>query len=240
MDNEFVQFNHVGKRFHGHTALTNLSFKLPQGKIIGVIGPNGAGESTMLKLMAGLLRPTSGEVLVGGKRSERRSSAHTAYFPEQGGSYPFYTVAQTIEYYNTVFSDFHYGKALEMIEFMQLDLKQRVGLLSKGNRTRLKLVTALSRNAPLILLDEPLSGLDPMIRESIIQGLIALVHLPEQTVILTTHEVAEVEPILDMIIAIKDGQIIKIDEVENIRSQHGSSLVHWMKEIFRTEWIVNE
>lgn len=96
---------------------------------------------------------------------------------------------------------------------------------------RLKMVLALSRRAPLILLDEPLAGLDPMIRDSMIKGLVAFVDPSEQTVMITTHEVSEIEPALDMVIALKNGKIVKLDDVENIRGMYGDSLVEWMKEV---------
>jgi ABC-2 type transport system ATP-binding protein len=230
--NTVVSFEHIVKKFPSRIALADVSFDLPRGKIIGIIGPNGSGKSTMLKLMAGLLRPTKGRVLVEGKEVERRSSGTIAYLSEQRGCYPFYSIEETLRLYDELFADFDYAKALEMIDFMLLDLQQRVGTLSKGNITRLKMVVTLSRNAPLLLLDEPLSGLDPMIRESILKGLITFVNLPEQTVIMTTHEVSEVEPLLDMVIAMKEGQILRMDEVDIIRSEHGMGLVEWMKEIY--------
>ncbi|MGZ6505285.1 MAG: AAA family ATPase, partial [Tumebacillaceae bacterium] len=141
---------------------------------------------------------------------------------------------ETLQYYATLFADFNLSKARDMLEFMKLDPQQRVGSLSKGNLARLKMVLTLSRNAPLVLLDEPLSGLDPLIRDSIIKGLIAFINVPEQTVIMTTHEVAEVEPLLDMVVGLQDGRIVCIDEVENIRSTYGHGLVAWMKEAFRS------
>jgi ABC-2 type transport system ATP-binding protein len=227
-----VEFQNIYKKFTSRTALTDVSFKLPHGKIIGIIGPNGSGKSTMLKLMAGLLRPTKGKVLVEGNKVERRSSGAIAYLSETQGCYPFYTNGETLRFYAELYKDFDHSKALEMMDFMRLDLQQRVGTLSKGNITRLKMVVTLSRNAPLLLLDEPLSGLDPMIRESILKGLITFVNLPEQTVIMTTHEVSEVEPLLDMVLAMKDGQILQMDEVDHIRRKHGVDLVDWMKEIY--------
>ncbi|MGZ4135235.1 MAG: ABC transporter ATP-binding protein [Tumebacillaceae bacterium] len=234
MSNAVVTFEHVVKKFPGRTALADVSLALPQGNVIGVVGPNGSGKSTMLKLMAGLLRPNTGSVLVNGQAVGRRSAATIAYLSDENGCYPFYTVAETLQYYATLFADFDLRKARDMLEFMKLDPQQRVGSLSKGNLARLKMVLTLSRNAPLVLLDEPLSGLDPLIRDSIIKGLIAFINVPEQTVIMTTHEVAEVEPLLDMVVGLQDGRIVCIDEVENIRSTYGYGLVAWMKEAFRS------
>lgn len=229
MNHNVVEFDHVSKRFSEKLALDEISFELPAGKVIGVVGTNGAGKTTLLKLIAGLLRPSEGNVLVKEKKVSRRISSEVAYLPEHGGYYPFYTVNETLEYYSTIYTDFDKNKSEEMLNFMELDRNQKVYSLSKGAKIRLKMVVALSRRAPIVLLDEPLAGLDPMIRESIIKGIVAFVDLSRQTVIMTTHEVSEIEPALDMVIAVKGGKIIKIDDVENIREDYGASLVEWMK-----------
>lgn len=231
MNRNLVQFDHVSKNYLKKIALDDVSFQLPKGKVIGVIGPNGSGKSTLLQLTAGLLRPTQGKVVVNGKRAKRRISSEVSYMPEQDGCYPFYTVTEAIKYYDSIYTDFDKSKAEEMLDFMELSRNQEVTSLSKGGKVRLKMVLALSRRAPLVLLDEPLAGLDPMIRDSIIKGLVAFVDLPEQSVVLTTHEVAEIEPALDTVVALKNGRIVKVDDVENIRETYGDSLVEWMKEV---------
>ena len=113
---------------------------------------------------------------------------------------------------------------------MQLEPDKKVRHLSKGNRGRLKILLALSRRAPLLLLDEPLAGLDPLVRDSIIKSMISYLDLREQTVLMSTHEVSEVEPALDLVISLSNGQIKGMEEVERIREQYGLSLVDWMKE----------
>ncbi|AEG61095.1 ABC transporter ATP-binding protein [Desulforamulus ruminis] len=228
--NSIVAFSNVTKKYPGRTALNNISFTLPQGKVIGLVGPNGSGKSTLLKLISGLARPSSGLVEVNGKAAHRRIAGEVAYLSELDVLYPFFTVLETIRFNAGLFKDFDQAKAMEMLTFMQLEPDQKVRSLSKGNRGRLKIILALSRQVPLVLMDEPLSGLDPLVRDSIIRSLISFLDLESQTVIMSTHEVAEVEPILDMVVAIQKGQIRNIDEVENIRSQHGQSLIQWMKE----------
>ncbi|MEN1969539.1 ABC transporter ATP-binding protein [Lentibacillus sp. N15] len=234
MNRKLVQFDRVSKKYLEKIALDDVSFQLPQGKVIGVIGSNGSGKSTLLKLTAGLLRPTQGKVVVNGKPAKRRISAEVSYLPEQDGYYPFYTVAETLKYYNTLYADVDEYKSKEMLDFMELNRNQAVNGLSKGEKVRLKMVLTLSRRVPLVLLDEPLAGLDPMIRDSIIKGLVAFVDLSEQTVVMTTHEVSEIEPALDMAVALKNGKIAKVDDVENIRGMYGDSLVEWMKEALGT------
>lgn len=224
-----IQFSNVYKSYPGQEAIRDANFTLPTGKVIGLVGPNGSGKSTTLKLIAGLIRPDKGEVLINGQKTNRRISSTVAYLSELDELYPFFTVAETIHFYNDMYSDFDLAKAEEIVAFMQLDKSKQVKKLSKGNRGRLKLVLTLARQVPLVLMDEPLSGLDPMVRDSIIKGLITYVDLDRQTVVLSTHELAEIEPLLDMVVAIKNGQVLKIDEVEKIRDEQNISLVEWMK-----------
>ncbi|OYD08305.1 ABC transporter ATP-binding protein [Paludifilum halophilum] len=232
MNDIIVRLEQVVKRFSGRTAPAEIGLELPRGEVIGVIGPNGAGKTTLLKLIAGLLYPDGGKVLVRGKPAARRRSSEVAYMPEKGGLYPFFTVTETVRYYRTVFADFDENKAREMLDYMQLDQQQTAGDLSRGERGRLKLVMALSRQVPLVLLDEPLAGLDPMIRKSILKGLITFIDLPRQTVLLSTHEVEEVEPVLDRVVALRGGKLVRADVLETIRCMHGENLVDWMEETF--------
>ncbi|EGK11874.1 ABC superfamily ATP binding cassette transporter ABC protein [Desmospora sp. 8437] len=227
-----IRFENVSKRYLTKTALMDVDLELPEGRIIGVVGENGSGKSTMLKLIAGLVRPSKGQVLVDGEPARRRIARKVAYLSELETYYPFFTVQETVDYHAAQFDDFDRERAREMMDFMRLDPTAKVKNLSKGNRGRVKLVTTLSRNAPYILMDEPLSGLDPIVRDSIIKGLISFVDLAKQTVIITTHEVNEVEPLLDQVVAVRDGEIIKVADVEELRFHEGISLAEWMTRVY--------
>ncbi|ACV62485.1 ABC transporter related [Desulfofarcimen acetoxidans DSM 771] len=230
MPEKIIEFNNVSKKYGRQPALSNINLTLPRGKIIGLVGPNGSGKSTILKLIAGLVHPSSGSVKVNGREANRRIASEVSYLSELDVLYSFYTVAETISFNAGQFADFDINKAQEMVSFMQLDPNMKVKNLSKGNRGRLKIILSLARRAPLILMDEPLSGLDPLVRDSIIQSLISYLDLKQQTLIMTTHEVAEVEPLLDTAVAVKNGQIRNISEIDDIRSQQGQSLIDWMKQ----------
>lgn len=230
MSDYIVEFKSVTKKYLGQVALKDVSIELPRGKMVALVGPNGSGKSTMLKLMAGLVHPSQGTVIVNGKIAHRRIAGEVAYLSELDVLYPFYTVDETIQFNAGLFEDFDTQRAREILSFMKLDPDKKVKNLSKGNRGRLKILLALSRRAPLILMDEPLSGLDPLVRDSIIKSMISYLNLEEQTLIMSTHEVSEVEPLMDMVVAVWDGQIRAMDNVDNIRAQHGLSLVEWMKE----------
>ncbi|MBP1936793.1 ABC-2 type transport system ATP-binding protein [Paenibacillus sediminis] len=228
-DDSMVTFENVGKKFQRKSAVKDVSFTIPKGEIIGIIGTNGSGKSTILKLMAGLLKPTQGRIFVDGKAAQRLTTQYVAFLPEQDVYYSEHTIGQTLRFYSQMYSDFDLGKALELIEEFKLQLEQKVSVLSKGNRARLKIVLALSRDVPLIIMDEPLSGLDPLVRESIIRSLISSVDMEKQTVVLTTHEVNEVEPLLDRAMLIRNGEVLGYESIEQIQSERGIGLVDWMR-----------
>lgn len=230
-----IKLDHVSKRYLKNQALREINLELQPGKIIGLIGANGSGKSTMLKLIAGLIQPTKGTVTVSEIIADRRIAKYVSYLSELDEYYGFYTVGETIDFYASQFTDFNKQKAREICEYMKLDPNSKVKHLSKGNRGRLKIVLTLAREVPVILMDEPLSGLDPMVRDSIVKGLISFVDLEHQIIIITTHEIKEVETILDEIIAIKNGKIIGHQNVEDLRISKNVSIVEWMTQIYEKE-----
>lgn len=165
-----IEFNHVTKKYRSQAALNDFSLSLPAGKIIGLVGENGSGKSTALKLISGLISPTKGSVTVDGEVATRRISSKVSYLSELDAYYTFYTVAETVSYYASLYSDFNQSKAGEILDYMKLDPSKKVKDLSKGNRGRLKIAVTLAREVPVILMDEPLSGLDPMVRDSIVKA----------------------------------------------------------------------
>ncbi len=225
-----IELKNVSKSYLNQTAIRNMSIQFPKGKVIGLIGENGSGKSTTLKMISGLISPSKGEVKINDKDIDRRTSSElVSYLSELDVYYSFYTVMETIDFHASQYKDFDTGKAIEIMEFMKLDSNKKVKNLSKGNRGRLKILLSLSRNVPYILMDEPLAGLDPMVRDSIIKGLISFVDLDRQTIIITTHEISEIEPLLDQVILIKEGEVIGIGDVEEIRQNEQLSLIDWMK-----------
>lgn len=223
-----IQLENVSKRYLTTKALTNVNLTIEPGQIVGLIGSNGSGKSTTLKLIAGLIRPTKGTVLVDGVIADRKICTKLSYLSELDAYYSFFTVKQTVDFYNDTFKDFNRERAEEILDFMKLDRKKKVKHLSKGNRGRLKIVLTLARDVPYILMDEPLSGLDPMVRQSIIKGLISFIDLEKQTVVITTHELQEIEPLLDTVVLIKEGKILDKQSVDDIRDNDHLSLVEWM------------
>lgn len=227
-----IKLTDVTKKYGTKTALDQVNLTLSKGKLIGLVGENGSGKSTTLKLIAGLNHPTRGEITVNGEKVTRKIASSVSYLSELDEYYRFFNVKDAIEFQASQFADFDMEKAYEIMKFMKLDPEKKLKHLSKGNRGRVKIVLTLGRDAPVVLMDEPFSGLDPMVRNSIVKGLISFVDLEKQLILITTHEVMEVENILDEIVGIKDGSIIAHDNVDDIRKENEQSIVDWMTEIY--------
>ncbi|AFI27538.1 MULTISPECIES: ABC transporter ATP-binding protein [unclassified Bacillus (in: firmicutes)] len=224
-----IKLEHVSKKYGRHTAVDDVSFTLSSGRIYGLIGPNGSGKSTTLKMMAGLLFPTSGFVKVDGKQATRDMVRQTAYLTELDMFYPDFTVKDMVNFYQSQFPDFQTEQAYRLLKEMQLDPEKKIKKLSKGNRGRLKIVLALARQADVILLDEPFSGLDPMMRDSIVNSLVSYIDFEQQIVVIATHEIDEIETLLDEVIILANGEKVAQREVEDIREQEGMSVLQWFK-----------
>ncbi|MCU9593790.1 ABC transporter ATP-binding protein [Caldibacillus thermolactis] len=224
-----VQLNNVTKKYGQEFALKNVSFTFTKGKIYGLLGPNGSGKSTTLKLITGLIYPTKGTVKVKEEKVTRKVCQNVAYLTELDHFYHSFTIKQIIDFYHSQFSDFRLEKAKQLLQDMQLDERKKIRKLSKGNRGRLKLVLTLARNAPVILLDEPFSGLDALVRDSIVKSLLTYINFEEQIVIIATHEIDEIEPLLDEVIAVYQGHYIDHQNVEKLREEQGISILQWFK-----------
>lgn len=224
-----VQLNGVTKKYGNEFALKNVSFTFTKGKIYGLLGPNGGGKSTTLKLITGLVYPTNGTVTVSNEKVTRKISDKVAYLTELDMFYDSFTIKQMVDFYHSQFPDFSLEKAHQLLQDMQLEGNKKIRKLSKGNRGRLKLVLTLARNAPVILLDEPFSGLDALVRDSIVKSLLTYINFEEQIVIIATHEIDEIEPLLDEVIAVYQGHYIDHQNVETLREEQGLSVLQWFK-----------
>lgn len=230
-----IELNGVTKKYGKEKALINVTLHFEPGKIYGLLGPNGSGKSTTLKLITGLVYPNSGTVSVLQERVTRRISKKVAYLTELDMFYDSFTTGKMIDFYDSQFPDFDRDKALQLLKEMELSAGKKIKQLSKGNRGRLKLVLALARDVPVVLLDEPFSGLDPMVRDSIVKSLLTYINFEKQTVIIATHEIDEIEPIMDEVIAIYNGDIIGRENVESLREEQGMSVLEWFKSTMENE-----
>ncbi|MGM0844130.1 MAG: ABC transporter ATP-binding protein [Bacillota bacterium] len=224
-----AEFNDVSKKYGNSYALKNVNLSFKTGKIYGLLGPNGSGKSSTLKLLAGLVYPTSGQVTIDGEEVTRKAALKAGYLTELDMFYDTFSVEDMIDFYETQFEDFEKEKALELLKYMELQLKMKIKQLSKGKRGRLKLVLVLSRKTDLLLLDEPFSGLDPMVRDSIVRSLLSFIDFESQTVIIATHEINEIEALLDEAYILQDGIVKNHCVVEELREKSGLSVMEWLK-----------
>ncbi|KQL34604.1 MULTISPECIES: ABC transporter ATP-binding protein [Bacillaceae] len=228
-----IQLNEVTRKYGKKEAVKNVTVTFPKGRIIGLVGENGSGKSTLLKMMSGVAVPQHGKITLDGVNVSHKTANYVAYLPDADEIYPYFTVKQLFRYYDSQFTDFNYDKACIVAQFLEVDLNASLKKLSKGNRGRAKIAATLGREVDYYLLDEPLSGLDPMVRQSIIKGFIQFVDTESQTIILSTHELKDVEPILDDIVVLRNGTIIANESVEAIREIQRIDITTWMTRLFR-------
>ena len=190
------------------------------------------GKSTMLKLIAGLYRPDAGTVTVDGEEPSPRTKAKVAYLPEIDHLYGWMTVRQILEYVRSFYEDWDEARCRELVQFMGLDPAARVRGLSKGMRARLKIVVAMSRPAPVVLLDEPLSGIDPPSRSRVLQAIVSEFREDSQTVVMSTHDVAESENLFSEVVFLKAGRVIARGDADQLRAERGKSIRDLFEEVY--------
>jgi len=224
---------HIAYCYGKKTVLDDITFQLPPGKIIGLVGENGSGKSTLLRLLAGVKTPTKGSVQIDGAVITHQSAENIAYLPDIDEFYPHLTGEEIFSFYASQFEDFSAVKAEEIAAFLQVETDEKMKKMSKGQRGRIKMAATLGRNVSYYLMDEPFSGLDPMVRESLLKGLIKFIEGRDQTILLSTHELHDVEPILDALLLLKDGRVHSFETLENVREEWQQDAVQWMKKQYR-------
>lgn len=230
-----LEFNNVSFKYKcsNQYALNNVSFSLNEGQIVGLLGPNGSGKTTIIKLINGLLRNYNGEILVNGKELNEKSRAIISYLPDATYLNESAKIEEVILMFKNLYSDFEEEKMRKMLESMHIDSKSIIKTLSKGNKEKLQLALVLSRNAKIYVLDEPIGGVDPAQRDFIIRTILSN-YAQNSLVIISTHLLEDIEPILNRVIMIKNGEIALDDTKENIINTHeNKSLNDVFKEVFR-------
>lgn len=220
------------KRYGDKLALDGVELAIDSGRIVGLLGPNGSGKTTLIKLANGLLTPTSGEILIDGRKPSPETKAIVSYLPDRNALSPWMTVAQTVGYYADFYADFRRDAAEEMLDRLGLDRKQTVKALSKGTREKLQLILVMSRRARLYLLDEPIGGVDPATRDYILRTIISN-YSEDATVLISTHLIADVEQVLDEVVFLREGRVMLHESVDSIRDEQGKSVDELFREVFK-------
>ena len=220
------------KNYGAKTVLDSIDLTIEPGRIVGLLGPNGSGKTTLIKLANGLLTPTSGEILIDGRKPSRATKAIVSYLPDRSTLPGWMSIAQALDYYGDFYADFRRGVAEQMLMNLGLDRTQKIKTLSKGMREKTQLILTMSRDAKLYLLDEPIGGVDPATRDYILRTIIGN-YSEDATVIISTHLIADVEQILDEVVFLREGQVMLHESVETIRDEKGKSVDELFREVFR-------
>lgn len=220
------------KQYGKFTALNGINLSLPEGKIIGLLGPNGSGKTTLIKLVSGLLVPTAGEITIGGFKPGLESKKIISYLPERNYLNDYMTVNQLLNFFADFYSDFDKNKAIDMLARLNIDSARKLKTLSKGTKEKVQLIMVMSRNARLYLLDEPIGGVDPAARDYILETIISNYN-ENATVLISTHLIADVETILDEFVFIKNGEVIMQSSVDQVREEQGKSIDTLFREAFK-------
>ena len=220
------------KRYGAAMALDHIDLALEPGRIVGLLGPNGSGKSTLIKLAMGLLQPTGGEILIGGRKPSPQTNAIVSYLPDRITLSPWMKTRQLLDFYGDFFADFDRAAAERMLSQLGLDLNQSVRQMSKGMKEKVQLVLTMSRRAKLYLLDEPIGGVDPATRDYILRTIISNYN-EDASVIISTHLIADVEQVLDEVIFLQNGRVERHTSVDAIRSETGKSVDELFREVFK-------
>jgi len=229
---ELLQCKNENKSYGDKKVLKNINLTIPRGKIIGLLGKNGTGKSTLIKLINDLLTPTSGQILVNGKEVGIESKKIISYLPERTYLDKTMTVEQVIEYFSDFYDNFDSTKARKLLKDLDLDTNQKLSKMSKGMQEKVGLVLVMSRKADLYILDEPLGGVDPATRDYILDTI--LTNFNEgATVIISTHLITDIERILDEVIFIDKGKIILHQGADELRNKENSSVDEVFRRMFK-------
>lgn len=229
---ELLKCQQLTKDYGGVLALNYIDLTVESGKIIGLLGPNGSGKTTLIKIINGLLTPTSGTVLVNGMAPGVETKKIVAYLPDNSYLNSWMTVGQIVDMFTDFYEDFRPELALDMLKRLGISPEAKLKTLSKGNKEKVCLILVMSRNALLYVLDEPIAGVDPATRDYVISTIINNYN-PEASVIISTHLISDIEQVLDEVIFINQGNIVMKKSVDEIREEHKKSVDELFREVFR-------
>jgi len=229
-----LEVKNISKRYGSKLVLDDVSIHFETGRISCLLGLNGVGKSTMMKVIMGLIPVNKGEVLLDGERVSNKNIDKLAYIPDV----PIYDLGQTVtanlEIARVMYPNFDMKKATRMISFLKLPADKKLRALSKGNLARFNLIVGLCQNAKYVLLDEPFSGIDVFTREAFIKALKWEFLVEGQTVIITTHEIDEVQDIADHVILLEEGRVLQTFDKEDAQDE-GFTIMEKLRSIYRPE-----
>ena len=229
---ELLKITNVTKKYHHFKALNNVSMTLESGKIIGLLGPNGSGKITLIKIINGLLKDYEGEVLVDGKNVGIDSRKIISYLPDENYFQDWMYIKDVLSIFSDLYEDFDKENCLTLMNRFKLDKGMKIKEMSKGMKEKFQLSLVMSRKAKLYILDEPIAGVDPAARE-VILDVILNNYEEDALVLISTHLISDLETIFDDVVFLKDGEIVLHQSTEDLRLERKQSIDEAFREVFR-------
>ncbi len=227
-----VEFKGVCKNYGKKEVLKKISFNLEKGKIIGLLGPNGNGKTTLIKLINGLLTEDNGRILIDGKQRGIETKKIISYLPDKSYLNDYMKVKDILKFFNDFYEDFDINIAKDMLNKLKIDENDKLKTMSKGTKEKVQLILVMSRKAKLYVLDEPIGGVDPAARTYILNTILEN-YSEDSTILIATHLISEIENYCDEIMFISNGEIVLQGEVESIKEEKGKSIDALFREEFR-------
>lgn len=227
-----VEFKNLSKNYGTKQALVDVNITFEKGKIYGLLGPNGSGKTTMIKIINDLLQPSGGEILVNGKEPGIESKKIISYLPERTYLNMNMKVSELIQFFKDFYDDFDEEKATKLLEKLKINKTDKLKNMSKGTKEKVQLIMVMSRKAELYILDEPIGGVDPASRDYILDTI--LTNFNEgASIIICTHLIADIEKILDQVIFINQGKIVLNEDADTIRNKRQTTIDKLFREEFK-------
>ncbi|MBP3926559.1 MAG: ABC transporter ATP-binding protein [Clostridium sp.] len=231
MNDQLILAQGLTKLYGKKMALDHMDLTVGRGRIVGLLGPNGSGKTTFIKLLCGLLQPTEGLLTIDGQKPGIHTKSIISYLPDRMYFADWMKVSDLTDFFADFYEDFDRAKAAEMMKALEIRPKDRMKTMSKGTKEKVQLAVIMSRKAQLYLLDEPIAGVDPAARDFILNTILTNYN-EEGTVLLSTHLISDIERILDEAIFLQNGRVVRHDTVDNIRENEGKSVDQLFREIF--------
>lgn len=227
-----LEVKNVSKSFENKKIINDVSFTIEAGKIVGLLGKNGSGKTTILKMINDLLTIDQGEILVCGNTIGVKSKENISFLPERTYLESSQTVSDVFKFFETFYKDFNKTKAMELLEKLDLDINASLSKMSKGMKEKIQLILVMSRKAKLYVLDEPLGGVDPTTRDYILQTILS--NFDEgSSLIITTHLISDIENILDEVVIIDKGKVVLNDNADKLRNEYGTSINNVFRKVVK-------
>ncbi len=232
MELPVLEIKNVHKKYLSHSVLEGVGFSIPRGKIVGLLGPNGCGKTTILKLISGLLQLDEGEIRINGICPGQQTKSMISYLPERSYLNDWMKIYDILNLFSDFYTDFDRERAEQMLTDLKISKEEKLKTMSKGTKEKVQLILVMSRRASLYLLDEPIGGVDPATREYILHTI--LKNFDENSsILITTHLIQDVETIFDQVLFLNQGKIVIDGEVDEIREKYGKSIDGLFREVFR-------